>query len=73
MVSGFICSQVCVQSSRCAILGTLSWPRMSVCHLRVAALVCVVRCVFEFVRKECLLLCGVSDDRPLLLSPCNTC
>ena len=39
-------------------MGTCSWPWMSVGRLRVTLF---VRCAF--VGKECLLLCGVSDDR----------
>ena len=53
---GLTCSNGRAQSSCCPVLGTFSWPRMSVGSLRVAMR-------FVLVGKESLLLCGVSDDR----------
>ena len=45
MVEGLTCLHVCVQYGCCVVVGTFSWPWMSVGRLRDTALVCCDSCV----------------------------
>ena len=52
----------------CNLVAVRFWPRMSVGRLPVALFP-----RFVFVGMECLLLCGVSDDRPWFIASSVVC